>query len=91
MEIHSPLPHMGGLWEANIKTMKTHLKTVIIEILLTFEFYTVLTQIKAMLNSRPLCSLNSNPDELEVLMHFLIGTSLLSLLETPLLEISSNH
>lgn len=74
--------------------MKTHLKTVINETLLTFEeFYTVLTQIEAILNSRPLCPLSSSPDELEVLTsgHFLIGTLLLSLPETSLLEIPSNR
>ena len=39
-------PHFGGLWEAAVKSMKTHLRRVVGETKLTFEeFATVLTQI----------------------------------------------
>ncbi|XP_018406879.1 PREDICTED: uncharacterized protein LOC108782971 [Cyphomyrmex costatus] len=87
-------PHMGGLWEANVKAVKTHLKTVINDTPLSFEeFYTVLTQIEAILNSRPLCPLSNSPDELEVLTpgHFLIGTSLMALPEKSVLDIPQNR
>ncbi|XP_012234575.1 uncharacterized protein [Linepithema humile] len=87
-------PHMGGLWEANVKAVKTHLKTVINETLLSFEeLYTVLTQVEAILNSRPLCPLNNSPDDLEVLTpgHFLIGTSLHALPEESVLNIPLNR
>jgi len=54
--------------------------------------YTVLNQIKAILNSRPLCPLSNAPDELKVLTPglFLIGTFLLALLKESLLDIPSN-
>lgn len=51
-------PHQGGLWERNIGCMKTHLKKVLGTTQLTFEeFGTVLCQIEACLNSRPISPL----------------------------------
>lgn len=67
-------PHFGGLWEAGIKSVKTHLYRVIGKQILTYEeFYTVLVQIEAFLNSRPLTPLSSDPNDLSVLTpgHFL--------------------
>ena len=79
-------PHFGGLWEAAVKSFKIHLKRVIGEVKLTFEeMYTVLTQIEACLNSRPLVPINNPDDEgLEVLTpgHFLIGRPLMALPDT---------
>lgn len=44
-------PNFGGLWEAAVKSVKHHLKRVLNNIHLTFEeFYTLLTQIEAVLN-----------------------------------------
>ncbi|XP_076549167.1 uncharacterized protein LOC143306370 [Osmia lignaria lignaria] len=71
-------PHYGGLWEAGVKSVKHHLRRVVGEHTLTFEeFSTVLTEIGACLNSRPLCPLTSDTDDLNVLTpaHFLIGTA----------------
>ncbi|KAF2890369.1 hypothetical protein ILUMI_15804, partial [Ignelater luminosus] len=48
---------------------------------LTYEnFYTILTQIESVLNSRPLCPLTQDPNDLEPLTpgHFLIGSPLTS-------------
>lgn len=67
-------PHMGGLWEAGIKSVKTHLKRIIGSQILTYEeLYTVLVQIEALLNSRPLTPLSTDVNDLSVLTpgHFL--------------------
>uniref|UniRef100_A0A6M2DYB5 Putative bel-1 bm-i n=1 Tax=Xenopsylla cheopis TaxID=163159 RepID=A0A6M2DYB5_XENCH len=57
-------PHFGGIWEANIKSVKKHLFKVIgIQILSYEEFNTVLNQIEALLNSRPLSWLSNDPSD----------------------------
>ncbi|KAL0812118.1 hypothetical protein ABMA28_009496 [Loxostege sticticalis] len=56
--------HFGGIWESNIKCTKALLFRVIGNQILTFEeMSTVLTQIEALLNSRPLYVLSSDPSE----------------------------
>lgn len=87
-------PHFGGLWEAGVKSAKTHLKRVLGSSSLTFEEYnTVLIQVEAVLNSRPLTSLTDDPNDLRVLTpgHFLIGDSLTSTAEPSLIEIQLNR
>ena len=73
-------PHFGGLWEAAVISFKVHLARVVGNAKLDFEeMYTVLTQIEACLNSRPLGSLpDTNEDGIEMLTpgHFLIGRPL---------------
>ena len=70
-------PHMGGLWEAAVKGMKTHLKRVMGTTKFTFEELTTIScRIEACLNSRPLIPLTShNPDGLLTLTtgHFLMS------------------
>ncbi|XP_044582991.1 uncharacterized protein LOC123264009 [Cotesia glomerata] len=82
-------PHFGGKWEAGVKSVKHHLRRVIGDRLLTFEeMSTLLTQIEAILNSRPLCALTEDPEDLEVLTpgHFLIGEAL-NVMPEPSLEL----
>ncbi|XP_018367879.1 PREDICTED: uncharacterized protein LOC108764239 [Trachymyrmex cornetzi] len=72
-------PHFGGIWEAAVKSTKLHLKRVVGDSVLTFEeMYTVLTQVEAVLNSRPITPLSSDPNDLSYLTpgHFLVGDSL---------------
>lgn len=86
-------PHFGGLWEAGVKSTKFHLNRVLGNCHLTFEqLYTTLTQIEAILNSRPLTPLSSDPADCTPLTpgHFIIGRSLTSLPQKDYLNASDN-
>lgn len=87
-------PNFGGLWEANIRAVKYHIKRVIGETLLTFEeLYTFITRVEACLNSRPLLPLSTDPNDLNALTpgHFLIGEPLTAPTEADLGEIKINR
>lgn len=69
-------PSFGGIWEAGVKSVKHHLRRTLGTSLLTFEeLYTVLVQIEAALNSRPICPLSDDARDLQALTpgHFIIG------------------
>lgn len=86
-------PHFGGLWEAGVKSMKTHLKRTVGNTKLTYEeMSTVLTQIEGCLNSRPLCPITNDINDCTALTpgHFLIGDALLAPAE-PLLINEKQH
>ncbi|XP_065362051.1 uncharacterized protein LOC135955621 [Calliphora vicina] len=73
-------PHMGGLWEAGVKSVKTHFRKIAGMQKFTFEeFSTMLSRIEACLNSRPLTAMSDDPLDLVPLTpgHFLIGAPLL--------------
>nr|CAI5839091.1 unnamed protein product [Callosobruchus analis] len=87
-------PHQGGLWESHVKSVKTHLYRVIGDQLLTYEeLNTVLTQIEALLNSRPLCVKSMDPSAPEVLTpaHFLTQMPLNRLPTSDVTEIKLNR
>ena len=64
-------PNFGGIWEAAVKSTKHHLKRVMGEQLFTFnQFNTLLKQIEAFLNSRPLLPLNDDITDLQILTPF---------------------
>lgn len=68
-------PHFGGLWEAGIKSAKTHLKKIVGQAALNYEeMHTLLVQVEAILNSRPITCLSNDPNDLSALTpgHFLI-------------------
>jgi hypothetical protein len=67
-------PNFGGLWESTVKSMKYHLKRSLGETILTYEeMSTLLCQVEAILNSRPISKDLSEASELDPLTpgHFL--------------------
>nr|XP_018895666.1 PREDICTED: uncharacterized protein LOC109029600 [Bemisia tabaci] len=87
-------PNFGGLWEAAVKSFKHHLHRVIGTDLFTYdEFTTFLYEIEAVLNSRPLTPISSDPNDLLVLTpgHFLIGDSLKSLPHEDFRDVKMNR
>lgn len=88
-------PHHGGLHEAAVKSAKHHLKRTIGTTNLTIEeWFTLLAQVEACVNSRPLQPLTDDPQDLTALTpgHFLTGEALITLVEPrPLLDVNSNY
>ncbi|XP_070169361.1 uncharacterized protein [Polyergus mexicanus] len=87
-------PHFGGLWEAGVKGLKFLLKRAIgSRTLSQIEFATLLCQIEACLNSRPISALHDDPNDFSALTpgHFLVGRPLVSPPEESVLDIDSNR
>ncbi|XP_050547423.1 uncharacterized protein LOC126909083 [Daktulosphaira vitifoliae] len=69
-------PHFGGIWESGVMSAKHHLTRVIKGALLNYEeMSTLLCRVEAVLNSRPMTPLSSDPADFEALTpgHFLVG------------------
>ncbi|XP_038117973.1 uncharacterized protein LOC6051048 [Culex quinquefasciatus] len=87
-------PNFGGLWEAAVKSFKAHFRKTIGSRTLTYdELHTVVQQIAAILNSRPLTPLSNDPDDFDALTpgHFLTGRPLAAVPEPDLQEIPENR
>ncbi|XP_039306760.1 uncharacterized protein LOC113004056 [Solenopsis invicta] len=87
-------PHFGGLWESTVKSFKHHFKRVIGDSLFTFEeLNTFVVEVEGILNSRPITSISSDPNDLLVLSpaHYLIGKPLTMLPENDYTSISDNR
>lgn len=86
-------PHFGGLWENAVKSTKFHLTRIMKDARLTLgELSTLLCQIEACVNSRPMTPISSDPSDLEALTpaHFLIGGPMFLPPEKDLTETSPN-
>lgn len=77
-------PNFGGLWEAAVKSFKSHFRKVVGSQILSFvELFTLVTQIEAVLNSRPLCASDSIANCFITPSHLCIGRSLMIIPELP--------
>lgn len=86
--------HFGGLWETAVKSAKLHLYRVIGNAHLTFEeLQTLLCEIEAILNSRPLTLLNNDTNDLSYITpgHFLIDDTINSFPCHDLADINENQ
>lgn len=87
-------PHMGGIWEAAIKSTKFHIKCIVGEASLRYDqLSTLLVQVEAILNSRPLTPLSNDPNDLNALTpaHFLIGCPITTFPEPNLKNLPTNR
>ncbi|KAJ8876623.1 hypothetical protein PR048_021068 [Dryococelus australis] len=85
--------HFSGLWEAGVRSMKHNSRRAVVLAILSHEgMYTVLTEIKACLNSWPRTPMSSEPSDLKVLTptHFLMDDSLTAIPEPNLTFLPRN-
>ncbi|XP_049870067.1 uncharacterized protein LOC126369610 [Pectinophora gossypiella] len=87
-------PVFAGLAEAAVKSMKFHLKRIVLNSALTYEqLNTVLCQIEAVLNSRPILPLSEDVSDYCYLTpgHFLVGTALTMYPEVDISDTKTNR
>lgn len=86
-------PHFGGLWETGVKSVKHNFRRIVGGSTFTLEeLMTILSQIEACFNSRPIAPFTDNPDDFSYLTpgHLLIGRSLLSVPSPTVLSLNEN-
>ena len=86
--------HMGAKSEVVVKSIKFHLRRSMGELPFTFEKLSILlTEVEAILNSRPLQHLSEHPNGLRALTpdHFLTGSALNSPPEPSLLDLAESR
>ena len=87
-------PWKDGRWERMVKSVKTPLKKILGNALLsTTELYTILTDIEAMINSRPLTYLGDDIRDPEPITpaHLSVGRSLQSIPNGSIMEENRGH
>ncbi|XP_018359986.1 PREDICTED: uncharacterized protein LOC108759170 [Trachymyrmex cornetzi] len=92
--VPSAAPHFGGLWEAGVKSFKAHLKRVVgARTISRAGFATLLCQIEACLNSRPIAALSDDPSDMSALTpgHFLIGRPMIAVSEESVFKINPDR
>ena len=87
-------PHFGGLWEAAVKCAKQTLFRVLGDTSVRYdELFTLLVQVEAILNSRPLTKLSEDPNDMQPLTpaHFLVGNPLTCFPEPSLVHLPATR
>lgn len=87
-------PHQGGIWEAAVREMKRHLlKITKNQIFPLPSLMTLVTQIEAIMNSRPIAPLSDDPADLVPITpaHFLIGEALIQPYHAPVQQVPDNR
>lgn len=87
-------PHFGGIWEAAVKSFKHHFRRTVGGQLLMFEtFHTMTVEIEAILNSRTICSISTDPNDPLALTpaHFLIRRPMTMLHESDFSSVPENR
>ncbi|XP_075150426.1 uncharacterized protein LOC142224530 [Haematobia irritans] len=85
-------PHWGGIWESGVRSVKLHIRRVIGTAILTFEqMHTLLAQVEAVINSRPLGFASDTDTNYLSPSHFLIGRPTTMVPEGNLIELPTNR
>ncbi|XP_068149489.1 uncharacterized protein [Drosophila tropicalis] len=85
-------PQWGGKWESGVRSVKLHLHRVIGHAVLTFEqMRTLLTQVEAVINSRPLCATSDTDVGYLSHAHLLMGRPYTTVPDGDLNQVPANR